>query len=82
MFAFLWASASTATKIGLKEAQPLVIAQVRFAIAGIIMLLFAHIIGKQRMPSGKEWKYLIVYALLNITIYLGCYVIAMQQIIT
>lgn len=44
------------------------------------MLLFAHIIGKQRLPSGKEWTYLTIYALLNITIYLGCYVIAMQHV--
>ena len=32
------------------------------------------------MPSGAEWKYLTVYGLLNITVYLGCYVIAMQQV--
>ena len=32
------------------------------------------------MPRGKEWKQLVIYALLNITIYLGCYVIAMQQV--
>ena len=79
-FAFLWASASTATKIGLDAAQPLVIAQVRFAVAGVIMLLFAHVLGKQRLPSGKEWKYITIYGLLNITIYLGCYVIAMQHV--
>ena len=80
MFAFLWASASTATKIGLDEAQPLVIAVVRFAIAGMIMILFAHLIGRQRLPSGREWKFVTVYGLLNITIYLGCYVIAMQHV--
>ncbi|HEY8661939.1 MAG TPA: EamA family transporter [Hanamia sp.] len=80
MFAILWASAATATKIGLEEAQPLVLAQIRFAIGGAIMLLFAHVIGRQRLPTGKEWKYITIYGLLNITIYLGCYVTAMQHV--
>jgi drug/metabolite transporter (DMT)-like permease len=76
----LWASASTATKIGLDEAQPLVIAQVRFAVASGIMLLFAHIFFRQKLPGAKDWVFLTVYGLLNITIYLGCYVIAMQHV--
>ena len=79
-FAILWASASTATKIGLQAAQPLVIAQVRFAVAGIVMLFFAHFIFKYKFPKGKEWKQIFIYGLLNITIYLGCYVIAMQEV--
>jgi len=80
LFAAFWASASTATKIGLTIAQPLVIAVVRFGIAAVIMLFIAHAVKRQRFPSGKEWKQLTIYGLLNITIYLGCYVIAMQTI--
>jgi len=80
LFAALWASASTATKIGLTAAQPLVIAIVRFGVAAAIMLLIAHVIKRERLPSGKEWKQLAIYGLLNITIYLGLYVVAMQTI--
>jgi len=80
LFAVLWASASTATKIGLQSAQPFVIAVSRFFIAGIIMLVMAHVVFKKRLPSGKEWKQLAIYGLLNISIYLGLYVIAMQKI--
>lgn len=80
LFAALWASASTATKIGLEEAQPLVIAVVRFGIAAAIMLFIAHVARRHRFPKGKEWKQVSIYGLLNITIYLGCYVIAMQTI--
>jgi probable blue pigment (indigoidine) exporter len=80
LFAALWASASTATKIGLTIAQPLVIAVIRFGIAAVIMLFIAHAVKRQRLPSGKEWKQIAIYGLLNITIYLGCYVIAMQTI--
>lgn len=80
LFAVFWASASTATKIGLSSAQPLVIASVRFAIAAIIMLIIAHLFKRERLPKGKEWKQVAVYGLLNITIYLGCYVVAMQTV--
>ena len=80
LFAILWASASTATKIGLTASQPLVIAIVRFAVAAAIMLIWTHIIKGNRLPKGKEWKQLTIYGLLNITIYLGFYVIAMQTV--
>ena len=80
LFAALWASASTATKLGLTVAQPLVIAVVRFGSAAAIMLFIGHILQKRRLPSGKEWKQIAIYGLLNITIYLGFYVIAMQSV--
>ena len=80
VFALLWASASTATKIGLSVAQPLVIAVVRFGMAATIMLAFAHCIKRQTLPSGKQWGMLALYGLLNITIYLGSYIIAMQHV--
>jgi drug/metabolite transporter (DMT)-like permease len=80
LFAILWASASTATKIGLTTSQPLIIAVVRFGVAAVIMLVYTHIIKGSRLPKGKEWIQLTIYGLLNITIYLGCYVIAMQSV--
>jgi probable blue pigment (indigoidine) exporter len=80
LFAMLWASASTATKIGLTTAQPLVIAIIRFGVASVIMLFLSHVISRHRIPSGKEWMQLTIYGLLNITIYLGCYVVAMQTV--
>lgn len=80
LFAILWPSASTATKAGLTVAQPLVIAIVRFAMAAAILLFIAHIVKRHRLPTGKEWKQIAVYGLLNISIYLGCYVIAMQSV--
>jgi drug/metabolite transporter (DMT)-like permease len=80
LFAVLWASASTSTKIGLTVVQPLVLAEVRFAVASFIMLFIVHIILGQRLPTKSEWKQLVVYGLLNISIYLGLYVVAMKDI--
>ncbi|MGH2642506.1 MAG: DMT family transporter [Chitinophagaceae bacterium] len=79
-FAILWSSASTATKIGLEVAQPFMIAIFRFFIAGTFMLLISHLILGNRIPSKKEWSHIMIYGFLNITLYLGCYVFAMQNV--
>jgi drug/metabolite transporter (DMT)-like permease len=80
LFAMLWASASSATKIGIQSAQPLVIGNFRFFIAGFLMLGYAYLFQKNRLPKGNEWKQLAIYGFLNVTIYLGCFVIAMKHV--
>lgn len=80
LFAALWASAAVATKVGLAVAQPLVIAVTRFGLAAAILLFIAHVLLRQRLPDGTEWKRVAIYGLLNITIYLGIYVVAMQWV--
>jgi probable blue pigment (indigoidine) exporter len=80
VFAMLWASASVATKLGLLSAQPLMIANVRFFIAAFLMLLGAHVLKKYRLPERDEWVPILIYGLLNVTIYLGLYVLAMQEL--
>ncbi len=80
LFAVLWSSASTATKFGLQSAQPFVICVLRFFVAGPLMLFVSHGILRNRLPQKKEWKQLAVYGLLNISLYLGLYVVAMQQV--
>ena len=80
LFTLLWSSAAAATKIGLTVAQPLTIALMRFAIAALVMLVYAHGIRRYPLPKGRQWKMIMVYGLLNITIYLGLYVLAMADI--
>lgn len=79
-FAFLWASASTATKIALVSGQPFVISVCRFFFASAIMLFITHVIMKQRPPQRAEWRYIMFYGLLNVSIYLGLYIIALQKV--
>ncbi len=82
LFAGLWASASVATKFGVQSVHPLILANVRFFIAGVGMLVVAY--GVQRTknawPIGAEWRYLTIFALLNTTIYLGAFVLALKQV--
>lgn len=81
VFAILWASASAATKIGLLSAQPFIIAIARFAVAATVMLAIAHLAMGQRLPSGRPiWKRLAVYGFLNVGLYLGLYVVALQEV--
>jgi probable blue pigment (indigoidine) exporter len=79
-FAMLWASASSATKIGIQSAQPLVIGNFRFFIAGALMLGYSYLFQKNRLPKGTEWKQLAIYGFLNVTLYLGCFVIAIKHV--
>jgi probable blue pigment (indigoidine) exporter len=80
LFSVLWASAATATKIGLRVAQPFTICVVRFFLAGGLMLLLGHGFLRQRMPKGREWRQIAIYGLLANSIYLGLYVFAMRQV--
>lgn len=81
-FAALWASASVATKFGVRSADPLVLANIRFVIAGALMLGYAYLLVRKKnpFPPADKWKPLAIFALLNTTIYLGAFVIAIKKI--
>jgi drug/metabolite transporter (DMT)-like permease len=78
LFAFFWASAATATKIGLQSVQPFILAITRFSIAGLLMIFVSAVILRNRLPRRHEWLSIAVYGMLNISIYLGLYVVAMK----
>lgn len=81
LFAALWASASVATKFGVQSVHPLILANVRFFIAGTGMLLFAYGVQRNKAwPTRIEWQQLTLFALLNTTIYLGAFVLALKQV--
>ncbi len=75
----LWASASVATKFGILSAPPLVLANIRFFIAGMVLLSFGYVFNRSyKLPNAHEWKQLAIFGLLNTTVYLGLYVCAMK----
>jgi drug/metabolite transporter (DMT)-like permease len=81
LFSILWSSASVATKFGVQSAAPLILANVRFFIAGILLLSFSYVFGRDkayRLPTGEEFKKLALFGFLNTTLYLGLYVCAMK----
>lgn len=81
IFVMFWSSASSATKIGLKVVQPLVLSIPRFILATAIMLGISHFIMRQPLPKGKAvWIKIATYGFLNVGLYLGLYVWAMQHV--
>lgn len=80
LFAMLWASASAAGKFGIQSAEPLLLFNVRFLLAGLLMLFYAHLFAKIKFPKQGDWKPLFIFGLLNTTFCLGLYVIALQQV--
>ena len=80
LFAALWASAAAAGKFGIQSVEPLLLFNIRFLIAGVAMLFYAHVIAKNNLPQGKQWQPLFLYGLLNTTLSLGIYIIALQQV--
>ncbi|PIQ21109.1 MAG: EamA family transporter, partial [Cytophagales bacterium CG18_big_fil_WC_8_21_14_2_50_42_9] len=82
LFAMLWASAAVATKVGVQDAPPLLLATVRFFMAGSAMLTYAYILKPKdhAWPRGVAWRHLIIFSLLNTTIYLGAFVLALKEV--
>lgn len=74
----LWSSAAVATKFGVLSVPPLVLGNVRFFIAGMVLILYALLSKKYRQPTIQEWKHLAIFGFLNTTLYLGLYVYAMK----
>ncbi len=80
LFSVLWASASAAGKIGIQSVEPLLLFNIRFLLAGTLILLYAHVFTKNPLPQGNDWKQILVFGSLNTTIYLGMYIIALRQV--
>lgn len=77
-FSVLWASASVAAKFGLLSVEPLVLFNIRFLLAGGILLGYLYLFQKNRLPSPIEWKQIIVFGTFNTTLYLGIFILALQ----
>ena len=79
-FAMLWSSAAVAGKIGIQSVEPLLLFNIRFFIAGALMLVYAHLILKNKLPQGRTWRSLLIFGLLNTTLALGFYIIALRGV--
>lgn len=76
----LWASASVAAKYGLQSAEPLVLFQVRFFLAGLAMLVYAYGFKKSKLPTREEFKHLSIFGFLNVTLYLSLFVLGIKEV--
>jgi drug/metabolite transporter (DMT)-like permease len=52
---FVWGSTFLAIRVGVREVPPLVLAAIRFSVAGLV--LFGWMLARgERAPSGREWR--------------------------
>lgn len=81
-FALLWASATVATKLGLRSADPFVLSCLRFLSVGVLLNLYVYGVraGKYRLPDKKQFRQLFILGLLNVTLYIGAFVIAVRMV--
>lgn len=79
-FAAIWASASVASKLSLASAEPFTISFIRFSIAGILMVFVSHVLLRKALPKSSQWKQLAIYGLLNISLYLGLFIVAIGEV--
>jgi len=78
LFAILWASASVAAKFGLRSAEPLVLFNIRFLLAGGILIAYSHFFQRNRFPQGNEWKQITIFGTFNTALYLGIFILSLQ----
>jgi drug/metabolite transporter (DMT)-like permease len=79
-FAFVWASAFTATRIIVLASPPLTALVIRFALSALVAVALARAMGQSWRLTRAEWRAVIVFGICQNALYLGLNWIAMQQI--
>lgn len=81
LFAVMWASAFTSTRMIVTEAPPLLSLALRFSLSGAIAILIALAMGQTwRGLSRAQWRAIIILGLCQNALYLGLNWIAMQWV--
>ncbi len=64
----VWGTSYLATRIGVTSSPPLLFGGLRFAISGILMLLFAAWRGAALAPVIASWRHVLVMAILGVAL--------------
>jgi len=81
-FAIFWASATVATKFAVHSADLFLLSCIRFVVVAILMQLYIYGVKQKSsiLPTKAEFKKLIVLGILNITLYMTGYLIAIKNV--
>lgn len=81
IFAVMWASAFTSTRMIVTEAPPLMALALRFAISGVIGVGLAAAMGESfRSLTRAQWRAIVILGLCQNALYLGMNWVAMQWV--
>jgi probable blue pigment (indigoidine) exporter len=79
LFAVLWATGGIAAKFGIRSADGLMLAAVRFLVTGLVFAPYFLLNKNYRfIPYRHEWKPIVIYGLLNTTFTLGSFFAAQK----
>ncbi|WP_243239804.1 DMT family transporter [Sulfobacillus harzensis] len=79
-YVILWASAAIATKFGLRSAPPLILASLRFTIAGLALMGGRCFLRQPLIPPRAWWTTLVFLGGMNTTVYLGASFLALSVV--
>ncbi|MCW8842533.1 MAG: DMT family transporter [Rhodobacteraceae bacterium] len=80
LFALIWSSAFTSARIIVADAPPFAISAIRFAIAGMIGILIARVMGQTWTLTRAQWRATFVFGLCQNALYLGLNFLAMTTV--
>lgn len=82
LFALLWASATVATKFAFHSCDLFLLTLIRFLTVSVVLLGYTYIVKNKtsRFPSKTEFKKLLILGVLNVTIYMSGYLIAIKYV--
>ena len=82
IFALLWASATVATKFALHSCDLFLLTLIRFLTVSVILLSYTYIVKNKssKFPSKAEFKKLFILGVLNVTVYMSGYLIAIKSV--
>jgi probable blue pigment (indigoidine) exporter len=79
LFAVLWATGAIAAKFGIRSADALMLASIRFIATGVLFAPYFLLHKNYRfLPLKYEWKPVIIYGFLNTTLTLGSFFAAQK----
>jgi drug/metabolite transporter (DMT)-like permease len=76
---FVWGSTFLAIRIGVREVPPLLLAAMRFLVAGLVLYGWMTLRG-ERSPSGQQWRSAAILAILIFVIDYGLLFWAEQRV--
>ncbi|MCV6595739.1 MAG: DMT family transporter [Mangrovicoccus sp.] len=79
-FALIWASAFTSARMIVADAPPLYALSARFALSGVIAILWALWLGQSWRLSRAQWIAVVIFGLCQNAVYLGLFFVAMQTL--
>jgi probable blue pigment (indigoidine) exporter len=82
LYSLLWASAAVATKFAMHSVDPFLLTCMRFLVVAIVLMSYTYLFkyNQERLPTRHEFKQLLILGLLNVTIYMTGYIIAIKTV--